>query len=66
MGVAEIVQLILAGGPAVLSFYLQLENLLNLSSDEKANIRKAITASDAADDATIERVKAWDAAHPLS
>lgn len=64
--VAQIIQLILAGGPEVIKAWLQLESLMNLGDDEKQNIRNAILASDTADDETIAHVKAWDAAHPLA
>lgn len=64
MTAAAIIAAILQGGPLVLDFYLKIESLLNLGSDEKANIANAISASDAADDEMKARAQAWLAANP--
>ena len=62
----EIVALILQIGPLGVDLFVKLEGLLNLGPDDKKNIANAITASNQADQDTINRVNAWLAAHPAS
>lgn len=64
MTTAAIIQLILQGGPLVLDFWLKIESLVNLGSDEKTNIANAVAASDAADEEMKTRANAWLAANP--
>jgi hypothetical protein len=61
--ISEIVALILQLGPLGVDLFLKLEGLLNLGSDEKANIANAIAASNTADADTISKVSAWMAAN---
>lgn len=62
--IEEIAALVLQLGPLAVDLIVKLEGLLNLTSDEKANIAKAITESNTADQDTIARVNAWLAANP--
>lgn len=55
----EIASLVLQLGPLGVDLIVKLEGLLNLSSDEKANIANAIAASNKADQDTINRVAVW-------
>lgn len=61
--ITQIVGLLVSLGPLAVKGFLQLESVLNLSSDEKANIAAAIAASDKADDETIAHAAAWLAAN---
>lgn len=61
--IQEIVGLLISLGPLAVKEFLQLESILNLSSDEKANIAAAIAASDKADDETITHAAMWLAAN---
>lgn len=61
--IGQIVGLIVNLGPLAVKEFLALEAVLNLSSDEKANIAAAIAASDKADDETIAHAAAWLAAN---
>lgn len=65
MTVAEIIALILQGGPLVLDFWLKIRSITTLGPDEHANIIREIALSDAADDETKARATAWLAAHPV-
>lgn len=56
---SEIVALILQLGPLAVDLFVKLEPLLNLGPNEKQNIANAITAANAADADTINRVAAW-------
>lgn len=57
--IQEIVSLIAALGPLGVDLFVKLEGLMNLSSDDKANIANAIAASDAADADTKSRAAKW-------
>lgn len=61
--VEEIIQLLIAGGPVVVDFFLKIESLLNLGSDAKQNIANAIASANASDQDTINKVGAWMAAN---
>ena len=62
--IEEIAALVLQLGPLAVDLIVKLETTMNLGPDDKANIAKAITASDEADNDTIARVNAWLAANP--
>jgi len=57
--IAAIASLIATIGPLGFELFTKLESLLNLGSDEKANIANAIAASNTADADTIGHVTAW-------
>lgn len=61
--IGQIVGLIVSLGPLAVKEFLALESVLNLGSDEKANIAAAIAASDKADDETITHAAMWLAAN---
>ncbi len=61
--IEELVSLILQLGPLALNMFLKLEPLLNITTDEKANIANAIASSNKADQDTINAVAAWMATH---
>jgi len=64
--IADIANLIAQIGPQAIELVIKLEALLNLGPDEKQNIANAVAASNAADQDTIARAKAWAAAHPAT
>ena len=57
--IEAIASLIATLGPLGFELFTKMESLLNLGSDEKANIANAIAASNKADDDTIAHVAAW-------
>lgn len=62
--VEEIAALVLQLGPLAVDLIVKMESLLNLGPDAKTNIANAILASNNADQDTITRVLAWQAANP--
>lgn len=57
--IEELIQLITLGGSTAVDLYLKLEPLVHLGPDEKANIAKAIVASDSADEDSKKTVREW-------
>jgi hypothetical protein len=57
--IEELLAAITAVGPAGIELYLKLQSLLNLGSDEQANVAAAIKLGLAADSDTISAVEAW-------
>ena len=57
--VQELLAAISAVGPLGVELFLKLESLLQLGSDEAANVAAAIKAGLAADGETITAVEAW-------
>lgn len=62
--VEEIAALVLQLGPLAVDLIVKMEGLFNIGPDEKTNIANAILASNSADQETIARVQAWQAANP--
>lgn len=59
MTTAAIIEAILAGGPAVLDFFIKIESLLNLGPSDKANIASAIASANNVNSDTLARISAW-------
>lgn len=61
----QLIQVAFGGVTMAADEYLKLKTLLALSPDVEANLRRALKASDDADDDTIARVDAWRQANGL-
>jgi hypothetical protein len=57
--ITELINGILAVGPAGLDLYLKLDSLRNLGADEQANVAAAIRAGLAADAEAIAAIETW-------